>query len=280
MNANKNLAATRGRLSSSSEKLSSGYRINRSADDTAGLSISEKMRKQVRGSDRASLNAREGVSLLNVADGALQEDHDLLHRMRELVVQGANDTNTTEDRAAIGLELQHMAKEIDRIADATNYNTRELLKTKDGKEVPLQLQVGHLAHQNVDINIHDMSFDFSQLFNVPNPMSTLMLDDVDRFANASHEDIAKTLNHYEQAIRSVSQRRTYFGSVSNRLEHTVSNLETSAENTQAAESRIRDTNMAMQMVDYSKENILQQSGQAVLAQANQSAQGIMTILGG
>jgi flagellin len=287
LNANRNLGQTKGRLGKVSEKLSSGYRINRAGDDAAGLTISEKMRYQIRGSKQASRNAADGISLLNVAEGALQEEQDVLHRMRELTVQAANDTNTSVDRRAIAEELGALINEVDRIAETTRFNDRPLIRydmNDSNLLFEIQLQVGANAHQNIDIEISCMDaqscvFPSILAAGQPDARPALMLDDLNRFMNAGHEDIAKTIPLYDEAIDRVSEQRSYFGALTNRLEHTIANLDNTAENTQAAESRIRDTDMASQMVEYSKENILQQAGQSILAQANQSTQGILSLLG-
>ncbi len=260
MNANRQLGITTGAQSKSAEKLSSGYRINRAGDDAAGLSISEKMRSQIRGLNKASSNAQDGVSLIQVAEGALNEAHSILQRMNELATQAANDTNTTADRGAIADEINQLTAEIDRISSTTQFNTMNLI---DGNFTGKQLQVGALSGQSITISIGNMD------------ANTLAIDalQVDTFANAGD-----AMDSIQAAIETVSDQRSYLGAIQNRLEHTIANLDNISENTQAAESRIRDTDMAEEMVEYSKNNILAQAGQSMLAQSNQSTQGVLSLL--
>ena len=214
-NASRMLNITSQNQAKSTEKLSSGYRINRAADDAAGLSISEKMRKQIRGLTQASTNAEDGVSAVQTAEGALTEVHSMLQRMNELAVQASNGTNSESDRSSIQDEINQLTTEIDRVAETTKFNETYLLKGDYGTKT----------------------------------------------------------------ISAVSAQRGSLGAIQNRLEHTIANVDNVVENTNAAESRIRDTDMADEMVNYSKNNILQQAGQSMLAQANQSTQGVLSILG-
>lgn len=262
MNANRQLGITTGQQAKSTEKLSSGYRINRAADDAAGLTISEKMRSQIRGLNKASSNAQDGVSLIQVAEGALNETHSILQRMNELATQAANDTNTTADRGAIQDEINQLVSEIDRIQSTTQFNTQNLL---DGKFAGKSLQVGALNGQGITISIGNMD---STTIGVAAANVK-----VDSFTNAG-----KAMTAIQGAISKVSSQRSYLGALQNRLEHTISNLDNISENTQSAESRIRDTDMAEEMVEYSKNNILAQAGQSMLAQANQSTQGVLSLL--
>ena len=262
MNANRQLGITTGNQAKSSEKLSSGYRINRAGDDAAGLTISEKMRSQVRGLNKASANAQDGISAIQAAEGALNETHSILQRMNELATQAANDTNTTSDRTAIQKELDALTSEIDRIATTTQFNTQNLL---DGTFTGKNLQVGSLSGQAISISIASMkAADLS--------VSGLKVSDYTAAGGA--------MKAYQQAISKVSTQRSALGALQNRLEHTIANLDNVAENTQAAESRIRDTDMADEMVEYSKNNILAQAGQSMLAQANQATQGVLSLLQG
>ena len=387
MNANRQLGVTTSAQAKSSEKLSSGYRINRAGDDAAGLKISEKMRSQVRGLDRASTNAQDGVSLIQTAEGALNEAHSILQRMNELAVQGANDTNETIDRDAINQELTALTEELDRISTTTQFNKQNLL---DGTFSNKNLQVGANANQKITISIDNMNAkslglksitsegtkqtgldasktkliyggasavlsDFGSvagmqkatisdakveisaasnstaymiqkdgnslyyvdannnkyntagsaygvdLSNAKANASTAITDNVgdyltvatkeavsatpgggDALTSPDVSDYAKanaTLSAVQEAINKVSSQRSALGALQNRLEHTIANLDNVAENTQSAESRIRDTDMASQMVEYSKNNILAQAGQSMLAQANQSNQGVLSLLG-
>ena len=265
MNANRQLGITTGAQSKASEKLSSGYRINRAGDDAAGLSISEKMRSQIRGLNKASDNASDGISLIQTAEGALNETHSILQRMNELATQAANDTNTTVDRDAIQAEIDQLAAEIDRIKDTTQFNTKNLLDGSFSTKA-LKLQVGALKDQKIELTIKSMSCSKIGL-------SAANLK-VGSFSKAG-----VTMKAVQSAIEKVSTQRSLLGAVQNRLEHTIANLDTTSENTSSAESRIRDTDMADEMVEYSKNNILAQAGQSMLAQANQSTQGVLSLLG-
>ena len=408
MNANRQLGVTTGSQSKSSEKLSSGYRINRAGDDAAGLKISEKMRSQVRGLNRASTNAQDGVSLIQTAEGALNEAHSILQRMNELAVQGANDTNENIDRDAINEELAALTDELDRISETTQFNKQNLL---DGSFQDKNLHVGANVNQKITISIDNMNAATLGLrtgitvgatdeVRAPGELQTGSVVDTVRYkgmeytwdtaksqdsniaaavsqfkgtvsdnANSTvgvqyvpttnatgsmvykdtqggeHGEIASavlvdvsamkadisanvtagnlstygtyktqtatdstvaavgsviqsatagetvnaprvdtykiandTLAAVQEAINRVSSQRSALGALQNRLEHTIANLDNVAENTQAAESRIRDTDMASEMVEYSKNNILAQAGQSMLAQSNQSTQGVLSLL--
>ena len=388
MNANRQLGITTSAQAKSSEKLSSGYRINRAGDDAAGLKISEKMRSQVRGLDKASSNAQDGISLIQTAEGALAETHSILQRMNELAVQGANDTNESIDRDAINEELDALTAEIDRIASTTQFNKQNLL---DGKFTSKNLQVGANSDQKISISIGEMNSKALGLHNIAgtttqsqtgkkvtgftfgkysttatnstaafsdqkkdavtslkeaislaqdstgymqqlntangsayyidannakyNTAKSAMAADVLALQDAVSAGIKKngatyanvenviadkmtvgqattltdpsvkdyasanaTIDAVQKAINSVSSQRSALGALQNRLEHTVANLDNVSENTSSAESRIRDTDMADEMVEYSKNNILAQAGQSMLAQANQSTQGVLSLL--
>lgn len=384
MNANRMLNVTTGQQAKSTEKLSSGYRINRAGDDAAGLKISEKMRSQVRGLNKASSNAQDGISLIQTAEGALNEAHSILQRMNELSVQGANDTNQNIDRDAINQELTALTEELDRISTTTQFNKQNLL---DGSFSDKKLQVGANAGQNINISIGkmdakslgltdikyfdglqntsyagisymgtDYTYDLNKTaeenkkafaaaaketgkaaftkdmismtesgkFNLVSnagkgSFKTMASAEAkgkdtlggkyskaagdawdDLLANAtiktttvgglgaektintpnvdSYDKANATLQAVQGAINRVSTQRSALGALQNRLEHTVANLDNVSENTQSAESRIRDTDMAAEMVEYSKNNILAQAGQSMLAQANQSTQGVLSLL--
>ena len=281
MNANRQLGITTSAQAKSSEKLSSGYRINRAGDDAAGLTISEKMRSQIRGLNKASDNAQDGVSLIQVAEGALSETHSILQRMNELATQAANDTNTTADRNAIQSEINQLTSEIDRIQSTTQFNTMNLI---DGSYTGKNLQVGSLSGQAILISIENMNA--TSLFGGTNgavssvaDVNTTNLKSYNTKLTVSSFDTAgSAMKSIQSAIALVSNQRSNLGAVQNRLEHTIANLDNISENTQSAESRIRDTDMAEEMVDYSKNNILAQAGQSMLAQANQSTQGVLSLL--
>ena len=259
-NANRQLGISTNTLSKSTEKLSSGYRINRAADDAAGLSISEKMRSQIRGLNKASSNAQDGISAIQTAEGALNEAHSILQRMNELATQSANDTNTTADRTAVQSEVNALTNELSRIASTSQFNTQNLL---DGTFTGKNLQVGALEKQKITISIRNMN------------AKALGVDslDVKSFTKAG---AAMTL--IQKAISKVSGQRSDLGALQNRLEHTVNNLDNISENTQTAESRIRDTDMASEMVQYSATSIIQQAGQSMLAQANSQTQGVLSLI--
>lgn len=355
MNSNRQLGVTTSSQAKSSEKLSSGYRINRAGDDAAGLKISEKMRSQIRGLNKASTNAQDGVSLIQTAEGALNEAHSILQRMNELAVQGANDTNQSIDRDAINQELSALVEEIDRISETTQFNKQNLL---DGGFTGKQLQVGANQNQKITINIAAMNAKAiglstvkvagtsgyygtnevvakdskaktsaalrtcigelakknatvtkigtsggNAVFKTPNgtkvtasatvracyatkaskaaqiflvnskPATSVQKPNVNDYQQAQG-----TIEMVQNAINNVSSQRSALGALQNRLEHTIANLDNVSENTQSAESRIRDTDMASEMVEYSKNNILAQAGQSMLAQANQSTQGVLSLL--
>ena len=259
-NANRMLNVTTGQQAKSTEKLSSGYRINRAADDAAGLSISEKMRSQIRGLNKASSNAQDGISAIQTAEGALNEAHSILQRMNELATQAANDTNTTVDRNAIQSEINALTSEVSRIASTTQFNTQNLL---DGTFSSKNLQVGALNGQKIAIDI--------------DTMNAAALS-VDALCVSTFADAGKAMSAVQKAIEKVSKQRSSLGALQNRLEHTVNNLDNVAENTQTAESRIRDTDMASEMVQYSATSIIQQAGQSMLAQANSQTQGVLSLI--
>lgn len=267
MNSNRQLGVVTNAQAKSTEKLSSGYRVNRAADDAAGLSISEKMRGQIRGLNQASSNAQDGQSLIQTAEGALGEIHSVLQRMRELVVQASNDTNVSADRKAIALELHALTSEIDRIASQTEFNTMKLLS---GGFQNKGLQVGANGDQIISISISAMTtaglgVEHSTIAGVVS-------------AASSYEDITVLISVVNSAITKVSMQRSYLGALQNRLDHTIANADNMAENLQSSESQIRDVNMADEMVTYSAKSILQQAGQSMLAQANQATQGVLSLL--
>ncbi len=312
LNANRMLGSVSAKKDTSTKKLASGYKINCAADDAAGLSISEKMRYEIRGLNKASKNAQDGVSLIQVTEGALNETHSILHRMNELATQAANDTNTTIDRDSIKKEIDQLGMEIDRIASTTQFNTMNLL---EGSFKNKNLQVGALSGQGIQLDIKAMdthALGLAFTFDNPDTIDRIlqqtpsiefieMLDERDTaYENwMSFDPTTNKKNHYnpdkclyvntyemagrtmklvQNAINLVSEMRSSVGAVQNRLEHTINNLNNTSENTSAAESRIRDTDMAQEMVEYSTNNILAQAGQSMLAQANQNQQGVLSLL--
>jgi flagellin len=266
LNANRNLGVTNTNLAKNTEKLSSGYRVNRAADDAAGLSISEKMRGQIRGLNQASTNAEDGTSLIQTAEGALSEMHSVIQRMRELSVQASNDTYVTADRVAIALEVKALVSEIDRIAQQTEFNTMKLLS---GGFTGKALQVGANTGQYITFSISEMSSSALGIQEVAGVIST----------EATGVNITGVISTVNDALTTISLQRSTLGAIQNRLEHTIANADNTSENLQSAESRIRDLDMADEMVKYSKNSILQQAGQSMLAQANQATQGVLSLLG-
>ena len=282
MNSNRMLGLTTSAQAKSTEKLSSGYKINRAADDAAGLAISEKMRRQVRGLTQASANAQDGISAVQTAEGALTEVHDMLQRINELSVKGENATQTSTDRSYIAMEIKQLMTEIDRVQSTTTFNEQNLLT---GEFTGKELQVGAEAGQHIGITITDMSwsalaastqgqaydgnYDNFEDFDIANPFDTELVED----------DFANMNKLVKGMIKEVSRQRSELGAVQNRLEHTVNNLDNVIENTQSAEAAIRDTDIATEMVSYANNNILQQAGTSMLSQANQSNQLALSLLG-
>lgn len=264
-NTNRQLGITTNGLQKSTEKLSSGYKINRAADDAAGLSISEKMRNQIRGLNKASDNAQDGISLVQTAEGALNEVHSMLQRMSELAVQASNGTNATQDRTALDNEVQQLKTEIERVGTTTQFNKMDILTGDFSLNNEKTLQVGANQNQVITIAISALTSTVGSA-----------LDDQVKVDTASAAQ--SSISIIQNSITSLSALRSKLGALQNRLEHTVANLDNISENTQSAESRIRDTDMAEEMVQYSKNNILQQAGQSMLAQANQANQGVLSLL--
>ena len=327
MNSNRMLGLTTNAQAKSTEKLSSGYKINRAADDAAGLSISEKMRRQIRGLTQASANAQDGISCVQTAEGALNEVQDMLQRMNELAVKGENGTLTSTDRSYIQSEVKQLMSEIDRVQSTTTFNEQSLL---DGSFSNKGLQVGAESGQHIGITINNMNTNEliakavqkGTLFgtaNIETAESTanggvyaegetnkLTAAMLDKFYGVVQSEIVDTaaqnatgvanttldtdnaptaadfaaLNAFaKSAIKDVSQQRSDLGAIQNRLEHTISNLDNIVENTTSAESQIRDTDIATEMVRYANNNILQQAGTSMLSQANQSNQLALSLLG-
>ncbi|WP_421732340.1 flagellin [Cellulomonas sp.] len=261
-NSYRNLSNTQNDLSKSLEKLSSGFRINRAADDAAGLAISEGLRSQVGGLKVAARNAQDGISVVQTAEGALTEVHSILQRVRDLAVQGANDSNSAEARTNIETEISSLGTELTRISDSTNFNGTKLL---DGTKASLDFQVGADGDANSKI--------------------TVTLDDVKTTVagiaalKVTDNGTAQTsIGAVDTAIKAISTTRAGLGAMQNRLEHTIKNVNVAVENLSASESRIRDTDMAQEMVSFTRAQILSQAGTAMLAQANQIPQGVLSLL--
>ncbi|MEN8434967.1 flagellin [Clostridium septicum] len=375
MNAHRNMASNTVATGKSMEKLSSGLRINRAGDDAAGLSISEKMRGQIRGLEQASRNSQDGISLIQTTEGALNETHSILQRMRELSVQASNDTNTAEDRGQLTKELDQLRSEIDRISSQTQFNKMDVLNGDGDKSFKANIQVGANSNQAIEIAIEKM--DYSSLFKAhkvasadavagditlktgkdvkvtidgkeitiaadkakdkvmtkeelvsainkgieaedtlkgkvsasfeDNKLTISRIDGVDKEVTVkvdndgtntklglsgdnkskmevfnvdltSHAAATGSISAIDRAIEKVSTQRSQLGAYQNRLEHTIKNVDNAAENLQAAESRVRDVDMANEMMTFSKNNILTQAAQAMLAQANQQPQGVLQLL--
>ncbi|NFR19594.1 flagellin [Clostridium botulinum] len=265
MNAHRQMAINTGNNGKAIEKLSSGLRINRAGDDAAGLAISEKMRGQIRGLNQASRNSQDAISLIQTAEGALNETHSILQRMRELTVQAANDTNVTVDRENLQKEVAELQSEINRISSQTQFNTKSLINGAVSKAADaMTFQIGANSGQTIKLTIGSMD------------AKTLKVDNIKLDDTAAN--VTKQIATIDNAINSVSKERAKLGANQNRLEHTIANLDNSAENLQAAESIIRDVDMAKEMMNFTKTNILTQAAQAMLAQANQAPQGVLQLL--
>ncbi|GAB48127.1 flagellin N-terminal helical domain-containing protein [Mobilicoccus pelagius] len=259
LNAYRNLTGTQGAQQTSLERLSSGLRINRAADDAAGLAISENLRSQVNGLNQATSNAQDGISMVQTAEGAMNEVHSMLQRVRTLSVQAANGTNSASNREQIQAEIKQLGDEIGAIASRTNFNGTQLLK---GGTMTLQVGAG---------KDDQLSFSLGSLDDVATAVKAL---------DVTAADGAKTaIESIDTQIGAVSKSRSNLGAVQNRLEHTIKNLSVSAENLAASESRIRDTDMAKEMTSFTRSQILSQAGTAMLSQANQSTQGVLRLLG-
>jgi flagellin len=339
MNSNRMLGITQGAQAKSSEKLSSGYKINRAADDAAGLSISEKMRKQIRGLTQASANAQDGISAVQTAEGALNEVHDMLQRMNELATKAANGTMSSSDKNDVQNEIKQLSIEIDRVSTTTKFNetyllngssTGKLSQAKWNGQLSFSLQVGadNLKSNRITVEIyaitasaigvgvddklsaHEIVTEYHYGLNDNGSVCKIAGVDIENSSSTSPQTSAtvtagsilpiggkdatakggfisvktKTaaraaMDNIGAAIKLISARRSKLGAVQNRLEHTIKNLDNVVENTTAAESQIRDTDMASEMVKYSNNNILMQAGQSMLAQANQTNQGVLSLLG-
>ncbi|MFN2927362.1 flagellin [Lachnospiraceae bacterium YH-ros2228] len=268
VNSYRQLNTNQNALSKNLEKLSSGYRINRAADDAAGLAISESMRSKINGLDQAEANANDAIGLIQTEEGALTETHSMLQRMTTLATQAANGTYSTQDegktaRSAIQSEITELADEITRIANNTKYNGLSPLATSSTKTI--QLQIGPTS---------------TEVLSIPQAKMTAVSLGVNALSMKSVSGANHAITAIKNAINTVSSYRAKLGAKQNRLEHTINNLKTTNENVTAAESRIRDTDMAKEIAAYTKNNILSQAAQSMLAQANQSGQGVLTLLRG
>ncbi|CAI3194861.1 MULTISPECIES: flagellin [Clostridium] len=259
MNAHRQMKSNTSATGKSIEKLSSGLRINRAGDDAAGLAISEKMRSQIRGLNQGSTNAQDGISMVQTTEGALTETHSMLQRLKTLATQSANGTYTNSDRSLIKKEVNELTKEITRIATDTEFNGVKVLNST----AKIAFQVGNKSGQEIAVTMKTMG------------ASALKINQLS-LGNAT--DAKKSLVTIEAAINTVSNHRATLGAVQNRLEHTISSTDTTSENLQASESRIRDTDMAKEMMEYTKSNILTQAAQSMLAQANSAPNSVLSLL--
>ncbi|MFN8109598.1 MAG: flagellin [Thermoleophilia bacterium] len=263
-NAHRQLQATSDAMSRTMEKLSSGLRINRAADDAAGLAVSEEMRTKIRGMQVASRNAQDGISLVQVADGALSGVNDMLQRMRDLAVQASNGTFTDSQRSNLDAELQALMQEVNKVSTDTDFNGIKILSGSVSTAASaITLQVGADASQSIAFTIGTMNA--QQL-------------GISGLAVSTAASASAAIASIDAAITTVNQTRAAMGAVQNRLDQTINRLNVTSENLQAAESRIRDADMASEMIDYTKQQILQQSGTSMLAQANQAPQSVLKLL--
>jgi len=264
LNAHRQLSMNDDNLSKSLQRLSSGLRINSAADDAAGLAISQKMEAQTRGLNQAQRNAQDGISVLQTAEGALSTTQSVLQRMRELAVQAANDTLTTADRSNISTEMGQLSSELDRIATATDFNTKKLL---DGTQAVggLTFQIGANSGQTLNVTIGTAT----------STALTLQTGNIDVSSSGSART---TITNIDSALTVISTQRASLGASMNRLQNVTANLGIQSENISAANSRVRDLDMAAEVVNMSKNQILTQSAQAMLSQANQSSQGVLSLL--
>lgn len=293
LNAQRNLNISNNAIQKSLEKLSSGYRINRAADDAAGLAISEKMRSQINGLNQASQNAQNGISLIQTAEGALNETHSILQRMRELAVQSSTGTNTSGDRLKIQDEIKQLQAEITRIGNTTQFNGMTLLNGAysggtAGALSGIVFQIGANAGQTIAVKISDMrasalgsgitSADLTGLSGTYAVSGTYSGKTVENISLSGSSGASIAIVVLDKAISQVSEQRSNLGAVQNRLEHTIANLNVASENLTSSEANIRDVDMAQEMSNFTKNQILSQAGTAMLAQANQNPQSILKLL--
>lgn len=270
LNSHRNLGSVANSLQKSSERLSSGKKINRSGDDAAGLAISEKMRAQIKGLDMADKNAQDAISLIQTAEGSLGEIENMLQRMRELVVQASNDTNITEDREKIAEEIEQLQDEIDGMASRSEFNKKGLLNFASGND-NVYFQIGANAGQSIDMDLKTMNTSALGVSSIADCLKAYAK------TNAG-DDIAGLISDIDDAISEVSSHRSTLGAKQNRLEYTSSNLQISSENLSAAKSRIEDADMAEEMMNVTSNNVLQQAATAMLAQANQATSQVVSLL--
>ena len=271
LQTNAHMRRTDNALDKAMERLSSGFKINKASDDAAGMAISRKMKTQIAGLERASMNCSDGISVIQTAEGALNEVSSILQGCRELAVQSANDTYSDDDRAAVQLEIDQLMEEIQRISETTEFNTKTLLDGNLQGEGTLVLQAGANENQTMEVEIPRIDPETLGLLEDPDdPKSYIKVSD--------HEKADKAISLFDNAIRMVSETRAQLGAYQNRLEHTVENLDTASYNMTEAVSRIEDADMAEQMTVFTQQNVLQQAGTSMLAQANERPQTILSLL--
>ncbi len=264
LNSHRALKSVGNMQASASEKLSTGQRINNAADDAAGLAISEKMRSQIRGLDQASRNAQDGISMVQTAEGGLTEMGEMVQRVRELVTQAANDTNTDDDRKNIDLEIAQLGTEIGEMSERVEFNAKTLL---DGSAGTQTFQVGANSGQSISV---DLTTNFKA--DIGANVSTIVT------CGKDSTSISNYLDDLDGHLETITSKRAEFGAVQNRLEYTIKSLDVSSENLSASESRIRDTDMAKEMMNLTKANVLQQAATNMLGQANQAPQNVLSLL--
>lgn len=267
MNTYSRLTAANTAKSNSLAKLSSGLRINKAGDDAAGLAISEKMKSQIGGLTQAKRNAQDGISLVQTAEGALNESHSILERMRDLAVQGGNGTLTTDDRKSINKELSALHEELTRISKTTEFNTKQVFSQDKDKAVAFTFQIGANSGQTLSVSVSAMDGE------------ALLVSDLARF-KLDGKNAGTMISNIDKAIAKVSDQRATLGAVQNRLEHTINNLTATNENLSDANSRIRDVDMAEEMMTFTKSNILSQAATSMLAQANAMPNSVLNLLQG
>ena len=269
MNTYSRLTAANTAKSNSLAKLSSGSRINKAGDDAAGLAISEKMKSQIGGLTQAKRNAQDGISLVQTAEGALNESHSILERMRDLAVQGGNGTLTTDDRNSINKELSALHEELTRISKTTEFNTKQVFSQAKDKAVAFTFQIGANSGQTLSVSVSAMDGE------------ALLVSAKDAFKlDATGKNAGTMISNIDKAIAKVSDQRATLGAVQNRLEHTINNLTATNENLSDANSRIRDVDMAEEMMPFTKSNILSQAATSMLAQANAMPNSVLNLLQG
>jgi flagellin len=270
LQTNAHMRRTDNALDKAMERLSSGFKINKASDDAAGMAISRKMKTQIAGLERASMNCSDGISVIQTAEGALNEVSSILQRCRELAVQSANDTYSDDDRDAVQLEINQLMEEIQRISETTEFNTKTLLDGNLEGEGTLVLQAGANENQTMEVEIPRIDPETLGLLDPADPKEYIKVTD--------HDKADQAISLFDNAIRMVSETRAQLGAYQNRLEHTVENLDTASYNMTEAVSRIEDADMAEQMTVFTQQNVLQQAGTSMLAQANERPQTILSLL--